>query len=141
MLKAEEEIEKLNDVQMLDADLGLKPYGGEQDRCGTTALNHRSRRSVRPKLGGRCNQDRAGWQGPERRESRGDRRREEKVASESSGLSFPLSLLSCSIVGRFPAKNRPNCHSFEPCLPEYVDALLRPDSYFRQWQQLARQCA
>jgi hypothetical protein len=42
----------------------------------------------------------------ERREWRGDRRSEERVEGFLSLLYFLLSPLSCSIFGRFAAKNR-----------------------------------
>jgi hypothetical protein len=60
VLKAEAEIEKLNDVQTLDADLGLKLYNGSRNSRGTAAQIMRSRRYVGLQFWGRCNQERAG---------------------------------------------------------------------------------
>jgi hypothetical protein len=64
-----------------------------------------------------------------------------QIRGFSSLLYFLLSPHSCFIFGRFAAKNRGDCHAFEPGLPEYVNVLLRPDPYLRQFPRLARQCA
>ncbi|MHB8969952.1 MAG: hypothetical protein ACYC3X_05005 [Pirellulaceae bacterium] len=73
-LKAEEEIEKLNDAQTPDADLGLKLYDGRRNSGGTVALVTQSRRNVRPKLRGRCTE--GGRARKERVERRPQARRE-----------------------------------------------------------------
>jgi len=37
--------------------------------------------------------------------------------------------------------SRGDCRSFEPLLPDYVDVLLQPDPYLRQFERVTRQCA
>ena len=40
-----------------------------------------------------------------------------------------------------PGTSRGDCRSFEPLLPDYVDVLLQPDPYLRQFERVTRQCA
>ncbi|MHB9080567.1 MAG: recombinase family protein [Pirellulaceae bacterium] len=117
-LKAEEEIEKLNDVQTLDADLGLKLFDWSQNVAELwRGSNNRQTREILDLL---C-----------LNRAMSDVR---LLLAKRKPFDFFPERLKCQ-------SSRPNCHSFEPCLADCVDALLRPDAYFRQLQQLTRQCA
>lgn len=117
-MKIDEIVEQLNDAEPVDTDLGLLLFDWSQNAADLW-------------LGSNITQKRE--------------------ILDLICLNRRLSDVSLVLTKRKPfdvfaerpefVESRGDCHSFESCLPQYVDVLLRPDPYLRQFRRLTRQCA